>query len=183
MSRWRLWRRTISLRGRRRADASAYLDGELSGRERERFEAQFEQSPEIREYVEDIALIQSQLSMLREARPSRSFELSAADVAPAQQRLTITEAPPTRRLRFAAAMAVASVAALAAVIAWDALDSGAGGPAQSQSAATQSASPPPERTVAAPRTRRRSSRRSSKRSSKRSGGGASRRSSKRGGAG
>ena len=87
MSRWRLWRRTISLRGRRRADASAYLDRELSGRERERFEAQFEQSPEIREYVEDIALIQSQLSMLREARPSRSFELSAADVAPAQQRL------------------------------------------------------------------------------------------------
>ena len=149
MSRWRLWRRTISLRGRRRANASAYLDGELTGRERERFEAQFEQSPEIREYVEDIALIQSQLSMLREARPSRSFELSAADVAPAQQRLIIAEAPPPGRLRFAALAAVASVAALAAVIAWDALDSGAGGPAQSQSAATQEASPPPERTVAA----------------------------------
>ena len=93
MSRWRLWRRTISLRGRRRADASAYLDGELRGRERERFEAQFEQSPEIREYVDDIALIQSQLSMLREARPSRSFELSAADVAPAQQRLSSPRRP------------------------------------------------------------------------------------------
>ena len=140
MSRWRLWRRNISLGGRRRAEASAYLDGELTGRERERFEAQLDQSPEIREYVDDITLIQSQLSMLREARPSRSFELGAADVAPAQERPIIAEAAPPRRLRFAAVAAFASVAALAAVIAWDALDSGGGGPAQSQTAATQSAS-------------------------------------------
>lgn len=136
MTRWRIWRRAPRPPSGWLADASAYLDDELTANERSRFESALERSPELREQISEIALIQSQLSVLREAHPSRSFELHEADIAPQSPRLiALKRRSEPLRIRFAAAAAAASIAALTAVVAWDALDSGDAAPTAERSAA------------------------------------------------
>ena len=147
MTRWRFWRRGGALR----ADASAFLDGELTPRERGDFEAELERSPELREYLDDLSIMRAELGVLREAQPRRSLELSGVDIAPQTPRLIAAPEAPAAplRLRFAALGAAAAIAALAAVGLWDAFNlSGATVVERERAVETSATAPRPDRAVA-----------------------------------
>ena len=116
--------RWIALRarhGRRWERASAYLDGMLDEDEAAAFAQGRETDAAAREHFEDIQFIARGLASLPQAEPPRSFELTAEDITAAEPPAAIRQAAP-KSLRLATAGAAASIAALAAVIAYDVLD-------------------------------------------------------------
>ena len=118
--------RWIALRarhGRRWERASAYLDGMLDEDEAAAFAQARETDAAAREHFEDIQFIARGLASLPQAEPPRSFELTAEDITAAEPPAAIRQAAP-KSLRLATAGAAASIAALAAVIAYDVLDTG-----------------------------------------------------------
>lgn len=118
--------RWIALRarhGRRWERASAYLDGMLDEDEAAAFAQGRETDAAAREHFEDIQFIARGLASLPQAEPPRSFELTAEDITAAEPPAAIRQAAP-KSLRLATAGAAASIAALAAVIAYDVLDTG-----------------------------------------------------------
>ena len=116
--------RWIALRarhGRRWERASAYLDGMLDEDEAAAFAQGRETDAAAREHFEDIQFIARGLASLPQAEPPRSFELTAEDITAAEPPAAIRQ-PAPKSLRLATAGAAASIAALAAVIAYDVLD-------------------------------------------------------------
>ena len=116
--------RWIALRarhGRRWERASAYLDGMLDEDEAAAFAQARETDAAAREHFEDIQFIARGLASLPHPEPPRSFELTAEDITTAEPPAAIRQAAP-KSLRLATAGAAASIAALAAVIAYDVLD-------------------------------------------------------------
>ena len=166
--------RIRTLIGRRdwREDLSAYMDGELSARDRMRVEAQLAESAEMREYLADLEEMRSVLRALEPAPGATPFQLTTEMLNdPALVALRPTAA--TRALRLSMSTAAVGVATFAAVMVFDAVDSptvtftttsagdnGAGVPTaavvtdeveverQSQSAAETAASPPPSQAAA-----------------------------------
>lgn len=116
--------RWIALRarhGRRWERASAYLDGMLDEDEAAAFAQARETDAAAREHFEDIQFIARGLASLPQTEPPRSFELTAEDITAAEPPAAIRQ-PAPKSLRLATAGAAASIAALAAVIAYDVLD-------------------------------------------------------------
>lgn len=107
--------------GRRWERASAYLDGMLDEDEAAAFAQARETDAAAREHFEDIQFIARGLASLPQAEPPRSFELTAEDITAAEPPAAIRQ-PAPKSLRLATAGAAASIAALAAVIAYDVLD-------------------------------------------------------------
>ena len=166
--------RIRTLIGRRdwREDLSAYMDGELSARDRIQVEAQLAESAEMREYLADLEEMRSALRALEPAPGATPFQLTTEMLNdPALVALRPTAA--TRALRLSMSTAAVGVATFAAVMVFDAVDSptvtftttsagdsGAGVPTaavvtdeveverQSQSAAETAASPPPSEAAA-----------------------------------
>ena len=116
--------RWIALRARhsrRWERASAYLDGMLDEDEAAAFAQGRETDAAAREHFEDIQFIARGLASLPQPEPPRSFELTAEDITAAEPPAAIRQ-PAPKSLRLATAGAAASIAALAAVIAYDVLD-------------------------------------------------------------
>lgn len=116
--------RWIALRarhGRRWEGASAYLDGMLDEDEAAAFAQGRETDAAAREHFEDIQFIARGLASLPQAEPPRSFALAPEDITAAEPPAAIRQ-PAPKSLRLATAGAAASIAALAAVIAYDVLD-------------------------------------------------------------
>ncbi len=120
--RLRLSLTSLLLRRDWRDDLSAYLDDELTPRERERVERQLAQSDEMREYLADL---QDMRSVLRSFAPAPSpvpFQLTPELI----ERSTLTPfvaSGATRALRLSMATAAVGVAAFAAVMVFDVIDS------------------------------------------------------------
>ena len=123
-----MWRQISSwlhgLAGRTdwREDVSAYLDGELTERDRDRLEAQLRESTEMQEYLTDL---QQMRSILRRFEPEPSatpFQLTPEMLS--KRKLTSLPASPNARaLGWSLSTAVAAVAIFAAVMIFDAIDS------------------------------------------------------------
>ena len=123
-----MWRQISSwlhgLAGRTdwREDVSAYLDGELTERDRDRVEAQLRESTEMQEYLSDL---QQMRSILRRFEPEPSatpFQLTPEMLS--KRKLTSLPASPNARaLGWSLSTAVAAVAIFAAVMIFDAIDS------------------------------------------------------------
>ena len=116
--------RIRTLIGRRdwREDLSAYMDGELSARDRMRVEAQLAESAEMREYLADLEDMRSALRALEPAPGATPFQLTTEMLNdPALVALRPTAA--TRALRLSMSTAALGVATFAAVMVFDAVDS------------------------------------------------------------
>ena len=109
-------------RGDWRDDVSAYLDDELSPRERQRVEARLAASAEMREYRADLEQMRSVLRSFDPAPSSVPFQLTPELVNdPARVPLRPTVA--ARALRLSMSTAAVGVATFAAVMVFDAVDS------------------------------------------------------------
>ena len=109
-------------RGDWRDDVSAYLDDELSPRERQRVEARLAASAEMREYRADLEQMRSVLRSFDPAPSSVPFQLTPEMVNdPARVPLRPTVA--ARALRLSMSTAAVGVATFAAVMVFDAVDS------------------------------------------------------------
>ena len=118
----RLSLRSLFRRGDWRDDVSAYLDDELSQRERQRVGAQLAALPEMREYLADLEQMRSVLRSFDPAPSSMPFQLTAEMVNdPARVPLRPTVA--ARALRLSMSTAAVGVATFAAVMVFDAVDS------------------------------------------------------------
>ncbi len=110
---------------RRRAwrdDVSAYLDDELSPRERQRVEARLAASAEMREYLAELEQMRSLLRSFDPAPSSVPFQLTPEMINdPARVPLRPTVA--ARALRLSMSTAAVGVATFAAVMVFDAVDS------------------------------------------------------------
>lgn len=103
--------------GRRWEAASAYLDGELDAEALGAFERGLSEDGEARAHLEDIRFISESLAALPEAEPGRSFTLTERDIA--ADHGVMRREPAPMALRLSAIGAAAGVAALAAVLAYD----------------------------------------------------------------
>ena len=103
--------------GRRWEAASAYLDGELDAEARGAFERGLAEDGEARAHLEDIRFISESLAALPEAEPGRSFTLTERDIA--ADHGVMRREPAPMALRLSAIGAATGVAALAAVLAYD----------------------------------------------------------------
>ena len=103
--------------GRRWEAASAYLDGELDAEALGAFERGLSEDGEARAHLEDIRFISESLAALPEAKPGRSFTLTERDIA--ADHGVMRREPAPMALRLSAIGAAAGVAALAAVLAYD----------------------------------------------------------------
>ena len=109
-------------RGDWRDGVSAYLDDELSPRERQRVEARLAASAEMREYRADLEQMRSVLRSFDPAPSSVPFQLTPEMVNdPARVPLRPTVA--ARALRLSMSTAAVGVATFAAVMVFDAVDS------------------------------------------------------------
>ena len=105
-----------------RDDLSAYLDDELTPRERERVETRLAQSEEMQEYFDDLQNMRTALKSFAPAPSAAPFQLTPEIIG----RSTLTPLVPsgaTRALRLSMATATVGVAAFAAVMVFDAIDS------------------------------------------------------------
>ncbi len=112
-----------NLLGRRdwRDDVSAYLDGELSARERERVEARLAQSDEMQAYLDDLREMRSMLRGFA-AEPARApFQLTT-DMLETRVTTEFRPGPLERALRVSMATAAIGVATFSAVVIFDAVD-------------------------------------------------------------
>ena len=109
-------------RGDWRDDVSAYLDDELSPRERQRMEARLAASAEMREYLAELEQMRSVLRSFDPAQSSVPFQLTPEMINdPARVPLRPTVA--ARALRLSMSTAAVGVATFAAVMVFDAVDS------------------------------------------------------------
>ena len=109
-------------RGDWRDGVSAYLDDELSPRERQRMEARLAASAEMREYRADLEQMRSLLRSFDPAPSSVPFQLTPEMINdPARVPLRPTVA--ARALRLSMSTAAVGVATFAAVMVFDAVDS------------------------------------------------------------
>jgi len=74
--RWRLISSILLRRGDWREDVSAYMDDELSPRERARVEARLAESEEMREYLADLEDMRSVLRSFEPAHSAAPFQLT-----------------------------------------------------------------------------------------------------------
>lgn len=119
---WRLSLSSIFTRRDWRDDLSAYLDDELSPRERERVEARLSQSDEMREYLADLQDMRSVLRSFAPAPSAAPFQLTT-EIIERGTRTSLAASGATRALRMSMATAAVGVAAFAAVMVFDVIDS------------------------------------------------------------
>lgn len=118
--------------GRRWETASAYLDDELDAEARGAFERGLAEDRETQAHLEDIRFISESLAALPEAEPGRSFTLTERDIA--ADRGAARREPAPMALRLSAIGTAAGVAALAAVLAYDFLQTAEEGLLEPQAA-------------------------------------------------
>lgn len=105
-----------------RDDVSAYVDDELNPRDRRRVEARLAQSGEMRDYLADLQEMRSVLRGFASSPAGAPFQLTP-EMLEQSSRVELQGASPARALRFSMATAAAGVAAFAAVMVFDAVDS------------------------------------------------------------
>ena len=113
---------SIFIRRDWRDDLSAYLDDELSPRERERVEARLAQSDEMQEYLADLQDMRSVLRSFAPAPAAAPFQLTT-EIIERGTRTAVVASGATRALRMSMATAAVGVAAFAAVMVFDVIDS------------------------------------------------------------
>ena len=116
--------RIRSLIGRRdwREDVSAYMDGELSPRERTRMEMRLAASAEMREYLADLEEMRSVLRGFEPSPSASPFQLTT-EMLNQPERASVQPANTARALRLSMSTAAVGVATFAAVMVFDAVDS------------------------------------------------------------
>ena len=116
--------RIRSLIGRRdwREDVSAYMDGELSARERTRMEMRLATSAEMREYLADLEEMRSVLRGFEPSPSASPFQLTT-EMLNQPERISVQPANTARALRLSMSTAAVGVATFAAVMVFDAVDS------------------------------------------------------------
>lgn len=114
----------LSIFGRRdwRDDLSAYLDDELNPQERERFETRLAVSDEMQEYLADLQDMRSVLRSFAPAPTAAPFQLTP-EIVERGTRTQLAASRATRASRMSMATAAVGVAAFAAVMVFDVIDS------------------------------------------------------------
>ena len=115
--RWLLFRRADW-----RDDVSAYLDDELSPRDRARVEARLAESAEMREYLADLEQMRTVLRRFEPAQSATPFQLTP-EMIDDPARTSVRPAGTARALRLSMSTAALGVATFAAVMVFDAVDS------------------------------------------------------------
>ena len=115
--RWLLFRRADW-----RDDVSAYLDDELSPRDRARVEARLAESAEMREYLSDLEQMRTVLRRFEPAQSAAPFQLTP-EMIDDPARTSVRPAGTARALRLSMSTAALGVATFAAVMVFDAVDS------------------------------------------------------------
>lgn len=103
-------------------DLSAYLDDELTPQERVRVEARLAVSDEMQEYLADLQDMRSVLRSFAPAPAATPFQLTP-EIVERGTRSQLAASPATRALRMSMATAAVGVAAFAAVMVFDVIDS------------------------------------------------------------
>ena len=113
-----------SLIGRRdwREDVSAYMDGELSARDRTRIEARLAESAEMREYLADLEEMRLALRAFEPAPGAVPFQLTT-EMLNDPARAPLRSSVANRAIRLSMSTAAVGVATFAAVMVFDAVDS------------------------------------------------------------
>ena len=114
----------LSIFGRRdwRDELSAYLDDELTPQERVRVEARLAVSDEMQEYLADLQDMRSVLRSFAPAPAAAPFQLTP-EIVERGTRTELAASGATRALRMSMATAAVGVAAFAAVMVFDVIDS------------------------------------------------------------
>ena len=120
--RWRLISSFFPRRGDWREDISAYLDDELSPRERTRVEMSLARSAEMREYLADLQHMRTVLRSLEPAPSAAPFQLTP-EMLSDPARIAVRPSSTTRALRLSISTAAVGAATFAAVMVFDAVDS------------------------------------------------------------
>lgn len=115
--RWLLFRRADW-----RDDVSAYLDDELSPRDRARVEARLAESAEMQEYLADLEQMRTVLRRFEPAQSATPFQLTP-EMIDDPARTSVRPAGTARALRLSMSTAALGVATFAAVMVFDAVDS------------------------------------------------------------
>ena len=118
----RLSLRSLFRRADWRDDLSAYVDDELSPRERERVETQLADSAEMQEYLADLQQMRSVLRSFDTAPSSVPFQLTP-EMINDPARVPFQPTVAARALRLSMSTAAVGVATFAAVMIFDAVDS------------------------------------------------------------
>lgn len=105
-----------------RDEVSAYLDDELTPRERQQLEARLAQSDEMSEYLADLQDMRSMLRGFAPAASAAPFQLTP-EIIERDNRTPIDVSSATRALRLSMATAAVGVAAFGAVMVFDVIDS------------------------------------------------------------
>ena len=119
---WGTIRSLLIRRADWREDVSAYLDDELSPRDRIRLEARLSESEEMQEYLADLQNMRSVLRRLEPAESSTPFQLTT-EMLEDSTRMRVQPAGTARALRLSMSTAAVGVATFAAVMVFDAMDS------------------------------------------------------------
>ncbi|MDE2746615.1 MAG: zf-HC2 domain-containing protein [Chloroflexota bacterium] len=105
-----------------RDEVSAYLDDELSLRDRARVEARIGESEEMQEYLADLEQMRSVLRRFEPAHSAAPFQLTP-EMLDDQARISVRPAGTARALRLSMSTAAIGVATFAAFMVFDAVDS------------------------------------------------------------
>ncbi|MDE2967860.1 MAG: zf-HC2 domain-containing protein [Chloroflexota bacterium] len=119
---WRLISSLLPHRVDWREDISAYMDGELSPRDRARVESRLAESVEMQEYLADLQRMRSVLRSFEAAPGEVPFQLTTEMLNDTTQ-ISVQPASTTRALRLSMSTAAVGVATFAAVMVFDAVDS------------------------------------------------------------
>ena len=119
---WRLISSLLLRRADWREDVSAYMDDELSARDRARVEAQLAESTEMQEYLADLEEMRSVLLRFDPEPSAVPFQLTT-DMLNDPSRVAATPSSTARALRLSMSTAAVGVATFAAVMVFDAVDS------------------------------------------------------------
>ena len=105
-----------------RDDVSAYLDDELSPRDRARVEARLAQSEEMQAYLADLDQMRTVLRRFEPAQSASPFQLTP-EMIDDPARISVRPAGTARALRLSMSTAAIGVATFAAFMVFDAVDS------------------------------------------------------------
>ncbi|MXY87051.1 MAG: hypothetical protein F4Y95_11325 [Chloroflexi bacterium] len=105
-----------------RDDVSAYLDDELSPRDRARVEARLAQSEEMQAYLTDLDQMRAVLRRFEPAQSATPFQLTP-EMIDDPARISVRPAGTARALRLSMSTAAIGVATFAAFMVFDAVDS------------------------------------------------------------
>lgn len=105
-----------------RDDVSAYLDDELSPRDRARVEARLAESAEMQDYLADLQQMRTVLRRFEPVQSAAPFQLSP-EMLDDPARISVRPAGTARALRLSMSTAALGVATFAAVMVFDAVDS------------------------------------------------------------